>query len=66
MDLLFLQVGNGGLDHAYWGRPENMTMNRPSYKIDEQNPGRDLAGEAAAAMAASYLVFHTKSNFYLI
>jgi hypothetical protein len=28
------QVGRGDLDHAYWGRPEDMTMERPAYKID--------------------------------
>ncbi|XP_045614932.1 uncharacterized protein [Procambarus clarkii] len=51
------QVGNGGIDHAYWGRPEDMTMERPSYKIDEQAPGSELAGETAAALAAASIVF---------
>ena len=23
------QVGDGNVDHAYWGRPEDMTMARP-------------------------------------
>jgi endoglucanase len=23
------QVGDGTLDHNYWGRPEDMTMSRP-------------------------------------
>ena len=32
-------------------------MSRPAYKIDEANPGSDLAGETAAAMAAASLVF---------
>ena len=27
------QVGNGDLDHAWWGRPEEMTMERPAYKV---------------------------------
>lgn len=58
-------MGNGGLDHAYWGRPENMTMDRPAYKIDTANPGRDLAGEVAAAFTASYLVFKEKGKFLL-
>ena len=22
------QIGNGGVDHGFWGRPEEMTMNR--------------------------------------
>ena len=24
------QVGDGALDHAWWGRPEDMTMSRPA------------------------------------
>jgi len=35
-------------------------MDRPSLKIDEANPGRDLAGEVAAAFTVSYLVFKDK------
>ena len=58
----YAQVGNGHLDHAYWGRPEDMTMARPAYFISAPDkPGSDLAGEVAAAMAASSLVFR-KNN----
>ncbi len=46
------QLGNGGIDHAFWGSPEVMIMDRPAYKIDAANPGSDLASETAAAMAA--------------
>jgi hypothetical protein len=34
------QVGQGDVDHAYWGRPEDMTMSRPAYKIDTSKPGK--------------------------
>ncbi|XP_042231748.1 endoglucanase 4-like isoform X3 [Homarus americanus] len=51
------QVGLSDLDHAYWGRPEEMTMERPSYKIDEAHPGTELAAETAAALAAASMVF---------
>ena len=54
---LWGQVGNGGLDHAWWGSAEVMQMSRPAYRIDAQNPGSDLAAETAAAMAAASLVF---------
>jgi hypothetical protein len=37
---LYGQVGNGDLDHDFWGRPEDMTMPRPAYKIDTANPGK--------------------------
>jgi hypothetical protein len=39
-NVLYGQVGEGGPDHAYWGRPEDMTMNRPAYKIDTSHPGK--------------------------
>jgi hypothetical protein len=58
------QVGNGSLDHAYWGAPEKMTMARPAYKIDRQRPGSDLAGEAAAALASASIVFRKTDVAY--
>ncbi len=58
------QVGNGGLDHAYWGPPEVMQMSRPAYKIDRSCPGSDLAGEAAAALAATSMVFAKEDPNY--
>lgn len=36
----FGQVGSGSADHAYWGPPESMTMERPSMKIDASAPGK--------------------------
>lgn len=59
---LYLQVGDGGKDHGVWGRPEDMTMARPSFKIDAEHPGADVAGETAAAMAAGYMAFKEKGN----
>jgi hypothetical protein len=34
-----------------------MTMNRPSFKITQNGPGSDLAGETAAALAAASMVY---------
>ena len=59
-----LQVGDGHIDHAWWGRPEDMTMARPAWKIDEQNPGSDLAGETAASMAAASILFKDVDPVY--
>ena len=56
-NVLYGQVGDGYSDHACWMRPEDMTTPRPSYRIDVQHPGADLAGETAAAMAAASLAF---------
>ncbi|MES2734525.1 MAG: glycoside hydrolase family 9 protein, partial [Bacteroidota bacterium] len=61
---LYGQVGNGGMDHAWWGPAEVMQMARPSYKIDATHPGSDLAGETAAAMAAASMVFATEDPAY--
>ncbi|AEI10553.1 glycoside hydrolase family 9 protein [Cellulomonas gilvus] len=54
---LYVQVGDGEADHKWWGPAEVMTMARPSMKITASCPGSDVAGETAAAMAASSLVF---------
>ena len=59
-----MQVGDGHVDHAFWGRPEDMTMARPAFKIDANNPGSDLAGETAAAMAAGSILFKDIGKFH--
>ncbi|CAL4104842.1 unnamed protein product, partial [Meganyctiphanes norvegica] len=58
------QVGNGDADHASWGRPEDMTMGRPSYKITADRPGSDLAGETSAAFSAAYMLFKDSDPTY--
>ncbi|KAK4436501.1 protein ESKIMO 1 [Sesamum alatum] len=60
-DVLYGEVGDGGSDHACWQRPEDMTTPRTVYRIDDQHPGADLAGETAAAFAAASVAFR-KSN----
>jgi Glycosyl hydrolase family 9 len=41
-----------------------MTTSRQAYKIDKNNPGSDLAGETAAAMAAASIVFKELNPHY--
>ncbi|MEM6613236.1 MAG: glycoside hydrolase family 9 protein [Cyanobacteria bacterium P01_C01_bin.72] len=57
--VLYGQVGNGKLDHKWWGPLEvvHHEMERPAYKIDTSCPGSDLAGETAAALASSSILF---------
>ncbi|XP_021755693.1 endoglucanase 11-like [Chenopodium quinoa] len=62
--VLWAQVGDGNSDHYCWQRPEDMTTSRQAYKVDESNPGSDVAGETAAAMAAASLVFRTTDPHY--
>ena len=61
---LWAQVGNGEMDHAQWDRVEDMTIARPSYKIDSSKPGSDLAGETAASLAAASIIFKEKDPAY--
>ena len=46
----------------FWGRPEDMVMQRPSSDITASKPGSDLAGETAAALAATSIVFRESGN----
>lgn len=41
-----------------------MTTDRRAYRIDQNNPGSDLAGETAAAMAAASIVFRRSNLAY--
>ncbi|KAK8954510.1 Endoglucanase 11 [Platanthera zijinensis] len=63
-DVLWAEVGDGDSDHYCWQRPEDMTTPRHAYKIDKENPGSDLAGETAAAMAAASIVFQKSDPDY--
>ena len=63
-NVLWGQVGKGSLDHAWWGPAEVMPMERPADKIDMSCPGSDLAGETAAAIAASAIVFQKTDPDY--
>ncbi len=63
-DELYGQVGSGTLDHSWWGPAEVMPMARPAFKISATCPGSDLAGETAAALAASSIVFRPTDAGY--
>ncbi|XP_031394101.1 endoglucanase 6-like [Punica granatum] len=62
--VLYGEVGDGNTDHYCWQRPEDMTTDRKAYRIDPSNPGSDLAGETAAAMAAASMVFRSHNPAY--
>lgn len=53
----YYQVGDGNIDHSWWGAPEVMQMNRPSYKVTLSSPGSTVVGEAAAALAATAVIY---------
>ncbi len=57
---LYIQVGEGKIDHNHWVTSETMTAKvpqRPSFKVDTSNGGTDIAGEFAAAFSASSILF---------
>jgi endoglucanase len=62
--VLYGQVGNGEVDHKWWGPLEvvHYEMDRPAYKIDTTCPGTDLAAETAAALASSSILFRRNGN----
>ncbi|KAG8386092.1 hypothetical protein BUALT_Bualt03G0113000 [Buddleja alternifolia] len=62
--VLWAQVGDGDTDHLCWQRPEDMTTSRRAHKLDEENPGTEVAAETAAAMAAAAIVFRTTNPHY--
>jgi endoglucanase len=63
-DELYVQVGDGDKDHACWTRPEDMSMPRPSFKVDPGSPGSEPAAEAAAALAAASIVFKSDKAYH--
>jgi len=63
-DEFYGQIGIGMIDHKWWGAPEVFPNERPSYKIDAENPGSELAAEAAAALASSSMLFRATDAAY--
>ncbi|KAK9105936.1 hypothetical protein Scep_022780 [Stephania cephalantha] len=61
---VFVQVGDALSDHGCWERPEDMDTLRTVYKIDQNHPGSDVAGETAAALAAASIVFRSRDPLY--
>nr|XP_006817124.1 PREDICTED: endoglucanase 19-like [Saccoglossus kowalevskii] len=63
-NVFYAQVGSGAIDHKYWVRPEDMTMPRPTTKLDSSNCGSDIAAETAAALAAVSTAFKKRDPAY--
>jgi hypothetical protein len=61
------QVGQSTVLKDYWGSHESLEtsgIERPSYKIDRQNPGSDLAAETAASLASASIIFRNVDSAY--
>lgn len=60
---LLVQKGNPESDHKYWGIPEGQASGREENELYwVTNTGGDIAAEYAAALALSYLNFHSTSD----
>ncbi|XP_037042777.1 endoglucanase E-4-like [Bradysia coprophila] len=61
---LYVQVGNGREDHAFWGRPEQWTGSnpRPALRATPALPATEVACETAAALAAASMVFRNNGE----
>ncbi|NLL73378.1 MAG: glycoside hydrolase [Clostridiales bacterium] len=61
----YYQVGDGDVDHQYWGPPELQTYDRPTYYVaTPSNPGSDVAGSAAATLALMYINYKDRDLEY--
>ncbi|HET9958015.1 MAG TPA: glycoside hydrolase family 9 protein [Polyangiaceae bacterium] len=63
-NVYYYQVGDGNLDHAWWGPAEAMQMERPSFKVTASAGGSTVVAETAAALAAAALVFQNSDPAY--
>ncbi|KAJ8763358.1 hypothetical protein K2173_002241 [Erythroxylum novogranatense] len=61
---IFVQVGDPIADHSCWERPEDMDTPRTVYAVDAPNPASEVAGETAAALAASSMIFRSSDPGY--
>ncbi|KAJ4967287.1 hypothetical protein NE237_019136 [Protea cynaroides] len=56
-DAFYVQVGDPEADHNCWQRPEDIDTPQKVYKVTQEFPGSEVAGETAAALAAASIVF---------
>ncbi|MBN2737065.1 MAG: glycoside hydrolase family 9 protein [Spirochaetales bacterium] len=61
----YYQVGDGIEDHAYWGRPEDQSTNRPTVAYaDASHPATDILGQTSAALSLMYLNYKEINSTY--
>ncbi|RVW19462.1 Endoglucanase 3 [Vitis vinifera] len=62
--VILKSVGDPVADHKCWVQPEDMDTPRTVHKVTPSDPGSDVAGETAAALAASSRVFEHLDAHY--
>ena len=63
-NVFYYQVGDGSADHSWWGPAEVMQMDRPSYKVDTENPGSTVSAGASASLASCAVIFEETDPEY--
>ncbi|KAG2222099.1 hypothetical protein INT45_007985 [Circinella minor] len=63
-NVLYVQVGDGAVDNNYWGPDTEIPTPRPSFMINESNPGTDVAALTAAAFASTSMIFRKTDEDY--
>ena len=63
-EVLYISVGHESIDHSFWYPPEYMNYKYPSFKIDKDHPGTDIASEFAASLAAASILFKDEDVVY--
>ncbi|CAO3640679.1 unnamed protein product [Mucor fragilis] len=61
-NVLFVQVGGGEIDNAYWGPDTGIPLPRPSYMINSSAPGTDAAALTSAALSSASYLFKNYLN----
>lgn len=51
----YYQVGDGNVDHSYWGSPELQGDRQTYFTLNSGSAGSDIAGGASAALSIMYL-----------
>lgn len=61
----YYQIGDGQVDHTYWGAPEEQPGDRPAkFVANASNPASDVLGETSAALSIMYLNYKGKDSAY--
>ncbi len=58
------QVGDGDVDHAFWGSPENDDMFRRGWFATDEMPSTDCVAAASASLAVNYMNFKDEDPQY--
>src|SRR6185503_5249483 len=60
----YYQVGDGNVDHGFWGAPENQTGSRPVIVASPSAPASDILGQHAAALALMSINYRSTDATY--